>query len=103
MEYGQFLLLKLVYGDTRNIRVTSLTPSEPIDAVWHFHMLHPQNYAMCESVCRHVVDHDPDNDCINNQPDVKTYRSYAALFGENPPVEYWSSLPVPEPRKRKQV
>ena len=89
LEYGRFLMLKIVVGDTRTSRIS---PSGKIDKVWHFHILRTQNYReMCETVCGHYIDRDPDTG-HDNQRDVTTHRTYALYFGEFPRVEFWGSL-----------
>ena len=91
-EYARFIVLKTRAHDTSN--VPTLSPSGPVDAVWHAHMLVPRSYvAMCRALAPFVVSDDVDFDVFAHDPAtandvgaraaryVATLRAYELTFG----------------------
>lgn len=96
-EYGRFLLMKVMLNDTEDIESIRLSPSGPVDQVWHAHMLIPQHYvSTCDSLCGHVIVHHPktENDSNKCERDATTRESYLSIFGEEPPTQIWPPLEV---------
>jgi hypothetical protein len=94
-EYVRFILLKAFMMDTRGLL---LSPSGPVDEVWHAHMLTPHLYtSMC---CLLTGNPDPSTGVIGHDPArahdadratrlQRTLRLYRLVFGEDAPAQYW--------------
>lgn len=68
----------------------SLTPSQPVDLVWHELILFTKYYAeFCEENFGRFLHHLPDDNKIKNGRQFKkTLGLYSLYFGEAP-IEYW--------------
>ncbi|PCJ59714.1 MAG: hypothetical protein COA79_09930 [Planctomycetota bacterium] len=68
----------------------SLTPSNPVDLVWHEFLLFTKYYAdFCMENFGRFLHHLPDdNKSRNHRQFQKTLGLYSLYFGE-PPIEYW--------------
>jgi uncharacterized protein (TIGR04222 family) len=90
-EYKRFMFLVIATGHP-------VTPSEDVDQVWHLHMAYTQSYwqDFCGEVVGCEVHHGPakgkagEKLHFTEQYD-RTKVSYAAMFGEMPPVDIWPS------------
>jgi len=72
--YRKFLRLKADLSDWDH-RI--LSPSIPVDKMWHMHILDVANYVQdCELLCGHLVGHDPDGmlDAAAREGRVETTR-----------------------------
>jgi hypothetical protein len=95
-EYKRFLYLAVRAGH-------EVTPSRPVDLVWHEHLMHTKHYwdVMCREVLQRDLDHNPgtgtaaDDDRLMGQYQ-QTLDSYRAAFGFDPPADLW-----PAPMNRK--
>lgn len=96
-EYKRFLYLTQRAG-------FEVTPSRPVDLVWHEHLMHTHHYwgTMCRQVLRSDLHHNPgtggtvDSDRLSAQY-RDTLQAYAEAFGEEPPAEIW-----PRPAKARR-
>lgn len=56
--YVKFLAMKALLHKTGNEDM--LSPSQPIDEIWHFHILYTRSYAeTCINLCGEMIDHSP--------------------------------------------
>lgn len=98
-EYRRFLVLSTL---TKHV----ISPSAPVDGVWHLHVLFTRNYAaFCDGVLGHFLHHDPATGSAENRESLddayeQTLASYRTIFGEEPPVAYWPPAPAPGRFKR---
>lgn len=84
-EYGRFLLMKVIFQDTK--QSVYFSPPEKIAQVWHVHMLHSNYYASsCQLLCGHVIEYNY-FDITAQRRTLDTYRS---CFGERPPSAIWT-------------
>lgn len=88
--YSQFMKLKLQHEDWN---ATVLSPSLPVDLVWHQHMLVPRHYAdACKDYARQIIDHNPDGglDQKARSKRVKmTKFALKTLFGKDIDEKIW--------------
>lgn len=105
-EYKKFLVLKVANDDTR-IEGLKLSPSGPVDEVWHSHMLLPRHYVdVCSMLLQRsgaVIEH-----CVltAQQPErpnryATTLKLYEKFWGK-PPQKYWPEEKAVE-RKEFQI
>lgn len=99
-EYVRFVTLKLLCFDFDTLP-PALSPSHPVDAVWHTHMLHPHAYVR---TCRALL---PGQDAVfKHSPEprsdprryARTLEMYEDVFGIKPNPVAWSdeaSSPAP--------
>lgn len=94
--YTEFMVLKVLNKDTKLATLT-LSPTGPVDQVWHKHMLCPQDYQdFCNRLCGHVIEHDPST--AENQALVRARQERAArerikvgaAFGTSMFRQYWN-------------
>ena len=88
-EYRRFL--RLAYNSP-----TEITPSEPVDEVWHIHILHTKSYAQLAEQCGKMLHHNPGmpNQAAKwNAQYALTLTQYEATFGEVAPVSHWPVQP----------
>lgn len=93
-EYKRFVYLTQRAG-------FEVTPSRPVDLVWHEHLMHTQHYwgTMCAEVLRNDLHHKPgrggeaDGATLTDQYG-RTLEAYRAAFGFDAPAEIWPR-PVP--------
>lgn len=100
--YLHFLTLQVVYYNQCGVFPMHWSPSLIIDSVWHLHILDVcQYYKDCMALCGTLIPHLVDNQDL--PPVTKQYRRsltsayYRAQFEEEPPIEYWQTIPVTEP------
>eukprot|EP00751_Fragilariopsis_kerguelensis_P029721 CAMPEP_0170906834 /NCGR_PEP_ID=MMETSP0735-20130129/926_1 /TAXON_ID=186038 /ORGANISM="Fragilariopsis kerguelensis, Strain L26-C5" /LENGTH=293 /DNA_ID=CAMNT_0011302803 /DNA_START=104 /DNA_END=982 /DNA_ORIENTATION=+ len=88
--YRQFLMLKKHFQDWD---ATILSPSGPVDQMWHQHLLDVTHYCHdTKLLCGHVVGHNPDGalDHTMKTRRTKTTRdALAELFGSDYVKEMW--------------
>lgn len=88
-EYKRFLYLTQRAG-------FEVTPSRPVDLVWHEHLMHTQHYwgTLCREVLRNDLHHKPgtggagDGDRLMAQY-TRTLVAYQDAFGHEPPADIW--------------
>lgn len=88
-EYKRFVYLTQRAG-------FEVTPSRPVDLVWHEHLMHTQHYwaTMCGEVLRNDLHHKPgqggeaDAGRLSDQYS-RTLDAYRAAFGFDPPADLW--------------
>lgn len=94
-EYKKFAFLAVVTEHP-------VTPSKPIDRVWHQHLLHTRSY--WDEFCPHVLQtpfhHRPSLGGDREQSQFQsqyqqTLDSYKLFFGKMPPADIWNSLETP--------
>jgi uncharacterized protein (TIGR04222 family) len=89
-EYRRFLFLAVGADHV-------VSPSDPIDQVWHLHLLHTRAYqAYCRDILGRPLHHQPSNGepCMKSalrKQYMATIHSYRELFGEDPPGAIWPS------------
>lgn len=91
-EYHRFLVMKALLGDIE-VDDLQLSPSGPVDQVWHAHLLLPKHYALvCKTLigCNDLFDHS-----INTAKDPNrehryshTLEFYKSIWGE-PDAQWW--------------
>ncbi len=88
-EYKRFLYLAVRAGHP-------VTPSRPVDLVWHEHLIHTRHYwgTLCKDVLQQDFHHDPGNGNTDdatrlNDQYRKTLESYRTAFGDDPPTDIW--------------
>jgi len=88
-EYKRFMFLACVSGH-------SVTPSDPVDQVWHLHLLYTQSYwvEFCKHILGKEIHHGPTKGGTeegDRYRDLysKTINSYKIFFIENPPKDIW--------------
>lgn len=88
-EYKRFLYLTQRVG-------SAVTPSRPVDKVWHEHLMHTRHYwdVLCGQVLQQKLHHDPgDGSRIDGAKLQAQYAatldSYRKVFGEDPPLHIW--------------
>lgn len=91
-EYRRFLLLAKHAGHP-------ITPSPVIDQVWHLHLVYTCSYweDFCKGVLERPLHHHPtsggpEEGTKFREQYLRTLQSYRALFGEEPPEEFWPSV-----------
>lgn len=92
-EYKRFLYLTQRAG-------FEVTPSRPVDLVWHEHLMHTRHYwdTLCRDVLQNSLHHNPgtggtpDADRLQSQY-ARTLQTYRTTFGIDPPADIW-----PKPR-----
>lgn len=100
-EYRRFIFLALVSD-------AEITPSEPIDEVWHLHILHTRAYEAFGKLCGRFIHHGPglptERVRWSRQYGV-TFDLYRSIFNCEPPTDFWPSgkpkipkEPVRQPR-----
>lgn len=93
-EYVRFLTLKVLHHDFDDLP-PALSPSHPVDAVWHSHMLLPHEYVRtCQALLSQkrgsvtVFKHSP-----KPRADYKRYErtleQYEEVFGVTPNAKLW--------------
>lgn len=98
VEYKRFLYLTQRAG-------FEVTPSRPVDLVWHEHLMHTKHYwgTLCREVLRNDLHHNPgsggaiDGERLSDQYQ-RTLDAYAQAFGEAAPEDIW---PRPVARRRR--
>ena len=88
-EYLRFMSLKASMSDWN---AEFLSPSAAIDSVWHSHILDTRVYGFhCRKMFGEVVHHNPDGPGDRDQPQryQRTLVLYQAMYGEEPPAEWW--------------
>lgn len=88
-EYKRFLYLTQRAG-------FEVTPSRPVDLVWHEHLMHTEHYwgTLCREVLRNDLHHKPgageatDGDRLMSQY-RRTLEAYQGAFGYEPPADIW--------------
>lgn len=90
-EYKKFAFLSVVAGHT-------VTPSEQVDQVWHFHLTYTHSYwdEFCSKVLQTQLHHNPTrggNVEHHKFQDlyIQTLASYEYFFGQIPPQDIWSA------------
>ena len=84
-EYRRFAFLALISD-------SEITPSEPIDEVWHLHILHTQDYARFGTACQRFLHHwpgMPTNRPQWNKQYERTRELYRQVFGYEAPQAFW--------------
>jgi len=88
-EYKKFAFLAVRAGHP-------VSPSEPIDQVWHLHLTYTQSYwgEFCPQVLQMPFHHQPTRGGQEEQQKfqdwyLKTLESYQHWFGESPPTDIW--------------
>lgn len=88
-EYIRFLILKVLVDDTSIVGV-KLSPSGPVDEIWHNHMLLPRHYAdVCAILLGEknaLIEHSPRT--ANSRDRWERYEHTRKLY-----QRYWGSLP----------
>lgn len=91
-EYRRFLFLCAVAGH-------AITPSEPVDQVWHMHLTYTHNYwgYLCANVLGFPLHHGPTKGGITEKVKYKdqyiaTLESYQKFFDETPPIDVWPNV-----------
>jgi len=97
IEYVRFLLLKAFFKDIDE--PLALSPSGPVDEVWHAHLMLPQDYtAACVALLGidrasrpRVFFHDPHTSVSDDRAQryQRTKLRYTKLYGLNTPIMYW--------------
>eukprot|EP00794_Sanderia_malayensis_P002997 gene2997-3455_t len=89
-EYEKFLCLKAVLKD---FKATKLSPSLPIDEVWHLHILDTERYSQdCIEFCGEMIHHDVDGDIDIFKRAIRrnaTKIAYQMQNGSEPSGEMW--------------
>lgn len=88
-EYKRFVYLTQRAG-------FEVTPSRPVDLVWHEHLMHTRHYwgTMCAEVLRNDLHHKPglggeaDANRLSDQYS-RTLDAYRTAFGFDPPADLW--------------
>lgn len=88
-EYKRFVYLTQRAG-------FEVTPSRPVDLVWHEHLMHTEHYwgTMCAQVLRNELHHKPgrggeaDGARLSDQYG-RTLEAYRNAFGFDPPIDIW--------------
>jgi len=99
IEYARFMVLKVVHNDIDGTART-LSPSVAVDAVWHTHMLMPQDYFhMCRVLLGSTMQcfwHNPATaDDANRATRYNHTRvQYTSLFQAHPSDTYWPNEPA---------
>lgn len=88
-EYKRFLFLAAVAGHP-------VSPSEPVDHVWHLHLLYTRSYwkSLCQKVLGFELHHEPTQGGHNEREKfddwyARTLESYRLHFNESPPPDLW--------------
>lgn len=88
-EYKKFIFLCC-------ISPTPVTPSDPVDQVWHLHLTYTRSYWIdfCKDTLNREIHHNPTkggsiekqkfNDCYTSLQDI-----YREKFGQLPPIDIW--------------
>ena len=99
IEYARFMVLKVVHNDIDGATRT-LSPSAAVDAVWHTHMLMPQDYLhMCRVLlgsAQHCFWHNPAtaDDADRAARYNRTREQYTSLFQAHPSDTHWPNEPA---------
>ena len=97
-EYKRFVYMTQQSG-------YEVTPSRPVDLVWHEHLMHTKHYwnTMCRDVLRNELHHTPgsggmvDGDRLQAQYQL-TLTTYREVFREDPPADIWPRPSAPKSR-----
>jgi hypothetical protein len=88
-EYKKFLYLAVISD-------FHVTPSQPIDKVWHEHILFTQAYGIfCEEIIEYNLNHHPELIPMEEQTEryhaqyLSTIELYIEEFGKLPPANIW--------------
>lgn len=105
-EYKKFLVLKVANDDTR-IEGLKLSPSGPVDEVWHSHMLLPRHYVDVCSILLQRSDAVIEHSVLTAQQPERPVRYATTLelyekFWGKPPQKYWPEEKAVE-RKEFQI
>lgn len=94
-EYRRFLFLGVTCPHP-------VTPSDPVDQVWHLHLLYTKSYwiDLCQETLGRPFHHGPSKGGINEDRKygdlyLRTLESYTHHFGP-PPADLWPTGPQPE-------
>ena len=94
IEYKKFMFL---LGEAPH----PLTPSEPVDQVWHLHLIYTQSYWIdfCEKTLGKLIHHQPTQGGAQERDKFtdwyqKTLSFYEQLFDQPPPTDLWPSPTV---------
>ncbi|WP_417368394.1 glycine-rich domain-containing protein [Flavobacterium beibuense] len=88
-EYRKFIFLCCVSK-------SSVTPSDPVDQVWHLHLTYTKSYWIdfCKNTLQREIHHNPTKGgkserkkFNNNYTELHTI--YKEMFGNNPPQDIW--------------
>jgi hypothetical protein len=100
-QYRRFLYLAVRAGHP-------VTPSQEIDEVWHLHLMYTRHYwgVLCKDVLQTDLHHGPSLGGASEHTKYhdlycRTLDSYARIFGETPPAEFWPAAETrfrPKPR-----
>lgn len=89
LEYKRFIYLTQRAG-------FEVTPSRPVDLVWHEHLMHTEHYwsVLCGEVLRNHLHHRPgrggDAEAARLSDQYgRTLDAYRAAFGFDPPADVW--------------
>ncbi len=102
-EYIKFLIMKVLADDTK-LSGMKLSPSAPVDEIWHSHMLLPRHYAdVCSILLEEeggLIDHSPltahsRDRWYRYQHTRKLYETY---WGTVAPVIFWPDEAEPDRR-----
>lgn len=102
-EYNKFLVLKVINADIK-LDGLKLSPSGPIDDVWHSHMLLPRHYAdVCAMLLQctgAIIEHSvlTAQEPGRSERYATTLKLYEKLWGQ-PSQKYW---PEEKPAERKE-
>lgn len=90
--YGEYLRFLALASTAPSMVV----PSDGIDRVWHFHLLHTRHYweVLCPKILETDLHHEPS---LGSAEDAGRHRNayletltrYEATFGQSPPVDIW--------------
>ncbi|EAY31130.1 glycine-rich domain-containing protein [Microscilla marina] len=90
-EYKKFMFLVAVSGH-------SVSPSDPVDQVWHLHMIYTQSYweEFCHGILGKAIHHNPTKGGKDERKKHvnmydQTVESYFQYFGEPQPAHIWIS------------
>ncbi|WP_324671411.1 hypothetical protein [Hymenobacter sp. GOD-10R] len=89
LEYKKFMFLLCLAPHP-------LTPSDPVDQVWHLHLLYTQSYwvAFCDQVLGRPIHHGPTKGGPSEQTKFenwyeRTKQLYHTTFNALPPADIW--------------
>jgi hypothetical protein len=102
-EYKKFIYLAAVSERL-------LTPSEPVDEVWHLHLAYTRSYwdDLCRDVLRKDLHHEPtrggDSEAAKFEDCYRaTLQRYEDEFGETPPADIWPASTMQSLAPRLQL
>lgn len=88
-EYKKFVFLSAICPKP-------LTPSDPVDQVWHLHLTFTQSYwkDLCQDILQKEFHHNPTKGGKQEQKKFNayydyTFQQYSHYFGQDPPSDIW--------------